>query len=590
MLFFALSHDLQQSLFSDWLNFIDFSQFDIALCNHALRPIFFSSLAQTKLYLPGTVSLYTEHGSSYQTDFFEEYPRVQFSEGFKAWMIKRSCNPRTILIDSEWKMLTPLQCQQFFAIQRSFILPREVVFNASKLLELSSDYRTLIADNSISNLCNLRAAAIVINEPFEADVFSPLAAICRSLPNLTLVHLQNPGINDRKYFCKLLQVDFGPYLRGLRFDNASFNFDHLGDSELDLKNHLPIQPWVANLEYFCAETLVVALMVLHCPSLRRAIALNSTDRDNVDILFQRLQNRKQPLKSLDIRAEKNMRLPELMLWSCTESLKFTVNFCTMFDEFENAPGEYLQGVIQRQQTSIRHVLQKLTIKTHLIDENYIDITVHKLTYLRRLYPDLKELTLSKFKFVDPDYVFSALHLPFRNLHRLEIIASVHDDNSLFPTVVRVNIVNDLGTYFQQLRVLRWDGLYVDDQDLELLLRGLIHLSWLSLTYQHLEDEELPGDMTKIALHHIATIRPNIRHLQLQIWNDLDIESLVHMLTACTQLSSFEVFGKLDNSDSAGKLALDALKFMMKEKGVACPFKVLPKFQPEVPPPLIFESY
>lgn len=58
---------------------------------------------------------------------------------------------------------------------------------------------------------------------------------------------------------------------------------------------------------------------------------------------------------------------------------------------------------------------------------------------------------------------------------------------------------------------------------------------------------------------------------------MDVNSLVQMLSGCKQLTSFEVHGKLDENRLVTKVVGDSLRTIMQRQGVACRFKLLPKF-------------
>lgn len=77
-----------------------------------------------------------------------------------------------------------------------------------------------------------------------------------------------------------------------------------------------------------------------------------------------------------------------------------------------------------------------------------------------------------------------------------------------------------------------------------------------------------GLLTKLSLQHIASIRSNLTYLQLQIWNDFDINSLLHCLTCCKKLTTFEIHGKLEGSvKMIPKIITDSLKVIMNVQEV-----------------------
>lgn len=75
------------------------------------------------------------------------------------------------------------------------------------------------------------------------------------------------------------------------------------------------------------------------------------------------------------------------------------------------------------------------------------------------------------------------------------------------------------------------------------------------------------------MQHIVTYRPKLRFLQVQIWKDVDVKSLVKMLTVCKQLTGFEIHGKLDYDGLITKVVSESLCALMEEQGANCRFKI-----------------
>lgn len=159
------------------------------------------------------------------------------------------------------------------------------------------------------------------------------------------------------------------------------------------------------------------------------------------------------------------------------------------------------------------MLEVLDIRhPHFDDDGLATFTMDQLGVFRDLYPQLQELRLQQIHCCELRRCsFTPMISPFLNLTRLEVIEC-----------------------------------------------DLTHLRRLSLRHSSANKYQTPGETSSRSLKHIASIRPTLRYLQLQIWHDLDIASFVHMLSmlsACKELTTFEICGMIDGSDSAGKQSL-----------------------------------
>lgn len=222
-----------------------------------------------------------------------------------------------------------------------------------------------------------------------------------------------------------------------------------------------------------------------------------------------------------------------------------------------------------------------------------ELSMAQLMYIGKLYPHLRELKLENLTKLVFDQHSTLLVLPFLNLRSLEFVNCDFQfaDNS---AEVIEHLTTDLVQYFSKLHTFRWDGMPLTDHHVEKLLKGLRPLrrfSSINLSKRMFLSDNRSGTFTKMTLHHIATYCPNIRYLQLQIWKDLDLKSLVKMLSTCKQLTVFEIFGKLDKEDVSTKMITQSLSLIMEMQRVNCPFKILPKFRTTEPyPPVEFTSF
>lgn len=217
-------------------------------------------------------------------------------------------------------------------------------------------------------------------------------------------------------------------------------------------------------------------------------------------------------------------------------------------------------------------------------------TLQQLMSIRQLYPNLVHLRLEDVSGLIFDRHSTLTMLPFRQLRSLIVIncalkCNADDDE----TDIMNTWCHDLANEFKELRELRWDGLPLEDEHLEKMLRGgLPRLKRLTLVSIRGFDEGC-GPLTNKTLENIAKYKPDLRQLGLQIWEDLDVTAIVDMLSVCKQLTGFEIHGKIDGKDLFSKFALKSLRAIMKAHGVKCPFKILPKFITTLQHPIQFDS-
>lgn len=111
MSFFDLTDDLFRNFLSDWLNMLDVSALDIALCNHNLRASFYSSLSGTSTFASRIVCF-----SNRKDDFVllltTKSILSSHHQSLLKWETDRSCFAQSLLIQSFEAIVQGLKYQK----------------------------------------------------------------------------------------------------------------------------------------------------------------------------------------------------------------------------------------------------------------------------------------------------------------------------------------------------------------------------------------------------------------------------------------------------------------------------------------------